>query len=200
MKCRQKATQPYFSQNKQLSLQPFNQQETKAFLCDQLRVIPNVSQLVLSDRGHGNNNNNAVLWRDSGIRQIPDRVKWQISLALWKAWVVHTNCEPVRPNHSASGTIVFHGPAEDTCATSRGGRVCVGGRVSVISSKSVFLSTSPSMITRKDLSPGLLLFDPWRGNSKTTNCCYACLSHDEQYREESPPKASQPARGGGVGW
>lgn len=31
-------------------------QETKAFLCDQLKVISNVSQLVLSDRGHGNNN------------------------------------------------------------------------------------------------------------------------------------------------
>lgn len=29
-------------------------QETMAFLCDQLKVIPNVSQL--SDRGHDNNN------------------------------------------------------------------------------------------------------------------------------------------------
>lgn len=33
-------------------------QQTKAFLCDQLQVIPNASQLVLllSDRGHGKNN------------------------------------------------------------------------------------------------------------------------------------------------
>lgn len=35
---------------------PTLKQETKTFLCDQLKVILNVSQLVLSHRGHGNNN------------------------------------------------------------------------------------------------------------------------------------------------
>lgn len=33
---------------------PTTKQETKTFLCDQ--VILNVTQLVLSHRGHGNNN------------------------------------------------------------------------------------------------------------------------------------------------
>lgn len=73
-----------------------------------------------------------VIWlRDKA--NTSSRVKWQKSLALWNARVGQTNCEAVRPNHSASGTVIFHGPAEDTCATSRGTEGCVGSRVSVIS-------------------------------------------------------------------
>lgn len=37
-------------------------------------------------------------------------VKGQPSFALWNVIVVQTNCEPVRPNHSASDLIIVHGP------------------------------------------------------------------------------------------
>lgn len=82
-----------------------------------------------------------VIWlRDEA--NTSSKVKWQKSLALWNARVGRTNCEAVRPNHSASGTVIFHGPAEDTCATSRGTKGRVGSRVSVISisSATVYLS------------------------------------------------------------
>lgn len=158
------ATQCGFSPKNKIPCRHVTKLETKAFLCDQLKVIPNVSQLVLllSNRGHGNNN--AALWHDSGIRQIPDPESSDKNhkLSEMPEWcrLILSQSDQIIQLQEQTGAISFHGPAEDTCASAS----VDGGRQmgqSLITSESVYIiGPSLNMKTRKDLSPVLLLFDP----------------------------------------